>query len=390
MVRQSGLFDAEWYRSRNPDVAASGLDPLRHYVEFGASEGRAPGPGFDPDWYVRSYPETLAGGHDPLAHFIRYGAKAGYLPTRQSDRITTRIRDLVNQSGLFDPLWYGRHFPASCAKSCDPFDHYINIGGVAGFPAGQRFDSGRYIAQNPDVAQAGQNPLLHYIRNGVWEGRPCPRVVNDEVRQVLSDGLANLESIEPDLAPHNYVEPEGWPGVLHFGDSSPLVRRWIELVDRFPEASDALIFVQDSRDDRPIEAVAELVVSASDLARSSSTLANSNAAAADLSLDEQAVLAIALAQSMHPRRFLVAGGDAAWRAVALYPQVLARIGTLELVCRAGDLARSERRNALREAFEWVGVVWTPDEETAGLVARTFHLPPAVLGQVRVFGGSFAA
>ncbi len=45
LLRRSGLFDAEWYLRHNADVASAGIDPLRHYVEFGASEGRTPNPG---------------------------------------------------------------------------------------------------------------------------------------------------------------------------------------------------------------------------------------------------------------------------------------------------------------------------------------------------------
>ena len=41
-LRRSGTFDAEWYRGAYKDVAASGMDPLRHYVCHGAGEGRAP------------------------------------------------------------------------------------------------------------------------------------------------------------------------------------------------------------------------------------------------------------------------------------------------------------------------------------------------------------
>ncbi|HUE45364.1 MAG TPA: hypothetical protein VMO81_03840 [Aestuariivirgaceae bacterium] len=44
-LKRSGLFDAEWYLRYNTDVAESGIDPLRHYVQFGAKEGRAPNPG---------------------------------------------------------------------------------------------------------------------------------------------------------------------------------------------------------------------------------------------------------------------------------------------------------------------------------------------------------
>ena len=36
------FFDAEWYLARNQDVAAAGMQPLRHYLRFGRAEGRLP------------------------------------------------------------------------------------------------------------------------------------------------------------------------------------------------------------------------------------------------------------------------------------------------------------------------------------------------------------
>jgi hypothetical protein len=38
----TGLFDRDWYLKENPDVAQAGMDPLFHYVQYGAREGRAP------------------------------------------------------------------------------------------------------------------------------------------------------------------------------------------------------------------------------------------------------------------------------------------------------------------------------------------------------------
>jgi hypothetical protein len=35
----SGLFDAAWYQANYPDVATSGMDPLRHYALTGATRG---------------------------------------------------------------------------------------------------------------------------------------------------------------------------------------------------------------------------------------------------------------------------------------------------------------------------------------------------------------
>jgi hypothetical protein len=52
LVRASGLFDEAWYLERYPDVAAAGIDPVRHYLETGAAEGRDPSPLFNTRFYA--------------------------------------------------------------------------------------------------------------------------------------------------------------------------------------------------------------------------------------------------------------------------------------------------------------------------------------------------
>jgi hypothetical protein len=37
---ERGLFDEAAYLAANPDVAADGADPLRHYLEHGIGENR--------------------------------------------------------------------------------------------------------------------------------------------------------------------------------------------------------------------------------------------------------------------------------------------------------------------------------------------------------------
>ena len=48
LLKRAGLFDAEWYLQHYHDVRESGMDPLRHYVEYGAREGRGPNAKFEP------------------------------------------------------------------------------------------------------------------------------------------------------------------------------------------------------------------------------------------------------------------------------------------------------------------------------------------------------
>src|SRR5690349_3624545 len=63
------LIHAEFYLRANPDVAAARMDPLKHYVKYGAAEGRQPHPLFDPAHYLASCPAARNAGN-PLLHFL--------------------------------------------------------------------------------------------------------------------------------------------------------------------------------------------------------------------------------------------------------------------------------------------------------------------------------
>jgi lipopolysaccharide biosynthesis protein len=77
LVASSPLFDAQWYRANNPDVAATNIDAVLHYLENGASEGRPPGPDFDPAAYLAANPDVAASGEkNPLRHYLLLGRQA--------------------------------------------------------------------------------------------------------------------------------------------------------------------------------------------------------------------------------------------------------------------------------------------------------------------------
>lgn len=110
------LFDAAYYIAHNPDVAAAGTDPYRHYVAYGWREGRNPDALFDTRYYLGHNPDVAAAGIDPLAHYEQDGWREGRDP-----------------SALFS--------------------------------------TGKYLAANPDVKAAGLDPLLHWTQYGGAEGR---------------------------------------------------------------------------------------------------------------------------------------------------------------------------------------------------------------------------
>lgn len=77
LVRSCALFDTDWYLQSYPDVEQSGADPIAHYLQYGAKEGRAPGPDFDGNWYLSHYPDVASSGVNPLVHFIKFGQLEG-------------------------------------------------------------------------------------------------------------------------------------------------------------------------------------------------------------------------------------------------------------------------------------------------------------------------
>lgn len=79
-VCESTLFDPGWYLTRYIDLQQTPVEPLLHYWESGAVEGRDPGPNFSSSGYRRRYSEVVASTENPLAHFLREGHIKGYAP----------------------------------------------------------------------------------------------------------------------------------------------------------------------------------------------------------------------------------------------------------------------------------------------------------------------
>lgn len=77
LIAASGLFDAEWYLQRYPDLAQAKDTPLRHFVRYGAYELRDPGPEFDSMKYHLHNPDVTAHGMAALMHYVRSGKSEG-------------------------------------------------------------------------------------------------------------------------------------------------------------------------------------------------------------------------------------------------------------------------------------------------------------------------
>jgi len=153
-VAATGLFDGEYYLSRYPDVAASRIDPLDHYVLFGMAEKRDPHPLFHTEFYLQKYPDVAAAGIDPLLHYVEYGASECRSPNQ-----------------FFNSHYYLQRYPDVAAAGMNPLHHYCLTGWLENRNPHPLFDGAYYLRRYPEVAKAKLNPLLHYLRWGLSERR---------------------------------------------------------------------------------------------------------------------------------------------------------------------------------------------------------------------------
>ncbi|MGE0419100.1 MAG: glycosyltransferase [Acetobacteraceae bacterium] len=78
--------------------------------------------------------------------------------------------------GFFDPTWYLEQNPDVRDAGLDPLRHFVTHGLEERRDPNRWFDSNWYLQVYPDVAAAGMHPLLHYLQAGAAELRnPHPR-----------------------------------------------------------------------------------------------------------------------------------------------------------------------------------------------------------------------
>ncbi len=168
----SGFFDAAWYLSRYPDVVATGVDAMTHFLQWGAEEGRDPNRWFDSRWYLQRTPGLTISGIPPLLHYMITGAA-----------------ELRNPHPRFDAAWYAEQHPEAASN---PLLHHMLYGEARGWPTEPSIDIADYLPSS-------LAPL------------ECPAEVRVDVIVPVYRGLAEtrrcLESVlaDPDRPPGRII-----------------------------------------------------------------------------------------------------------------------------------------------------------------------------------------
>jgi O-antigen biosynthesis protein len=188
-INNSVQFDADWYLNTYLDVAKAGVNPAQHFLDFGAREGRDPGPfssiRADKTKDVMTSHDSKTKNKIPSVTATAKGVRTTIENPRFSlFRLAENARSLIwgsnthkkiqqrlNSSGIFDRNWYLEHNQDVSSEGMDPLIHYVRHGATEGRSTSEFFNTGAYLEQNPDVLASGINPLLHYLEHGAKEGR---------------------------------------------------------------------------------------------------------------------------------------------------------------------------------------------------------------------------
>ncbi|HPY42012.1 MAG TPA: hypothetical protein PLM98_15920, partial [Thiolinea sp.] len=109
---------------------------------------------FDPIFYQATYLARAPLNQSALEHYYFIGAKQGY-----------------NPNFLFDTAWYLKQHSELLTNQENPLVHYLTLGAKAHSQPHPLFDGKWYLDHYADVREGQMNPLWHYLKHGSTELR---------------------------------------------------------------------------------------------------------------------------------------------------------------------------------------------------------------------------
>ena len=219
------LFDPVYYLEHNEDVRLAGGDPLKHYLQHGALEGRLP---------INVSPQEL----DPIiADLHRFDIHAENAPAFDADFYRALYADVAGLDDAALKRHYEEHGRAeSRAGSKSAFLRDI-CANPREIPIDFRPDE--YLGLYPDLADglAAQSPLSalrHYMRHGRWEPRlHTLRGDPSEPPAVPATPLATASQQPPLCVLAHVYYPELWSELSEYLKNLPLDchHLYVNLVD---------------------------------------------------------------------------------------------------------------------------------------------------------------
>lgn len=206
VIKNSNLFDEQYYLSSNPDIAAQKIDPIKHYLTYGWRELRNPSLCFDTSYYLSNNADVKESGVNPLLHYIQLGKKQQRTIKKVSDYEIRPGEMLdyaiaitkIKSSKLFDENYYLSIYPDVAGQNVNPIEHYLEFGWRELRNPSMEFDTNYYLNNHGDVRRSGINPLLHYIMYGQKEKRKISGIEKNkvEITNYIDDSAAVSNRVE--------------------------------------------------------------------------------------------------------------------------------------------------------------------------------------------------
>jgi|GEM_PF-1627041 len=172
LIGRSNLFDRQWYLEKNPDVKNARVDPILHYINSGAAEGRNPGPLFHTNWYLEQNVDVKSAKVNPFVHFILHGMYEGRAPNSHVDVASYLQENNDLKRSEFSPVVHfmrrGKHDKKE--KDCQRISNFLKAN--LPFPKDKQvilvfgheaLRTGAPIALLGIIRHLSQDPKLHLI-----------------------------------------------------------------------------------------------------------------------------------------------------------------------------------------------------------------------------------
>jgi len=273
-IENSSLFDKVFYLKNYSDVRRLDMDPIEHYVRYGAYKGYAPNDWFDGEYYRSTYPDVDESGLNPFVHYLRYGRKEGRLchpeeeaqstETAQGREWTEEEKEwyrIIEESGLFDGEYYWNTYEDARLDGREPLAHYIEIGAYKGYAPNEWFDVESYWVDHPDLVQSGINPFVHYITQKK-EGNEKREIIPKKLFVVIGVPRSGLTLTTAILGAQRNVTPWFLPyatrkdfGIEPFENPEDLCKKYNEAFPGLPIHS-TMVISESSAEDANLEFLA--------------------------------------------------------------------------------------------------------------------------------------
>lgn len=175
-IKNSGLFDENFYENQYPEVEDFNHDLVLHYMFIGSKFNFRPTKYFDTNYYKNTY--NFNG--NPFYDYIldNSGKEISFLQNIKNKE----AYDIIKNSEFFDLEFYLKNYPE---VKDDPINHFIFIGAKKGYNPSEKFNTSWYLKNYPDSQTHVLNPLVHYLEIGKDKGYLPKPLAQDEASQII-------------------------------------------------------------------------------------------------------------------------------------------------------------------------------------------------------------